>query len=247
MNSLAAQTPSEYLARLSATRVSGFTSQIVRGDPPDSLDWRNASFVPPVVNADLCASWPFAALVPMSHLYYQAQKQQQLFSAQNLIDCVTSNDGCGGGNVKNAWNYVIAAQDGRVPTNEVYPFVFPESEDCRFDSAKSLAVLRNAVAVGLGNETDLLISVATYGPVVVGIDAATPAFQLYQSGVFEDSHCSTIFVNHEMNVVGYGSYGDTPYWIVQNTWGASWGEAGYIRMIRGKNLCGIATYAVHAE
>ena len=45
-------------------------------------------------------------------------------------------------------------------------------------------------------------------------------------------------------VVGYGTdatLGD--YWIVRNTWGATWGDAGHIKMKRNVNLCGIREYA----
>lgn len=56
--------------------------------------------------------------------------------------------------------------------------------------------------------------------------------------------CSTQ-LDHGVAIVGYGTAKDgTKFWTVKNSWGAEWGEKGYIRMERGirakHGLCGIA-------
>ena len=77
--------------------------------------------------------------------------------------------------------------------------------------------------------------------VSIAIDAEGFKFQSYSSGVFEG--CAGTQLDHGVAAVGYGTDGGKPYWKVRNSWGASWGENGYIRMIRGEDACGILTSA----
>lgn len=42
-------------------------------------------------------------------------------SPQNLVDCVTENDGCGGGYMTNAFNYV--KNNKGIDSEEAYPYV----------------------------------------------------------------------------------------------------------------------------
>lgn len=50
-------------------------------------------------------------------------------------------------------------------------------------------------------------------------------------------------MNHAMIVVGYTK----DAWILKNWWGEHWGENGYMRLRRHKNLCGIANYVAYAK
>merc|ERR1711915_1075580 len=83
-----------------------------------------------------------------------------------------------------------------------------------------------------------LMSAVQQQPVSIAIEADKMAFQSYKSGILS-STCGTN-LDHGVLVVGYGTEGGKDYWKVKNSWGPTWGEEGFIRMVRGSNQCGIA-------
>ena len=91
-----------------------------------------------------------------------------------------------------------------------------------------------------GDEDALMVAVASR-PVSVAIEASQGTFQFYSSGIYT-SECNHN-LNHGVLTVGFGSDGGIDYWKVKNSWGATWGEGGYIRMQRGIGQCGIADAA----
>ncbi|KAB2612588.1 ervatamin-B-like [Pyrus ussuriensis x Pyrus communis] len=87
------------------------------------------------------------------------------------------------------------------------------------------------------HEKALLAAVA-HQPVSVAIDASGSDFQFYSSGVFTGT-CGTS-LDHGVTAVVDGMK-------LMGSWGAEWGEKGYIRMQRdvaaAEGLCGIAMSA----
>ncbi|XP_050088221.1 cathepsin K-like [Anopheles aquasalis] len=89
------------------------------------------------------------------------------------------------------------------------------------------------------NEEALAYALWKVGPLPVSLNAAPKSFQLYSTGIYDDeAACDNSKVNHAMLLIGYTK----EYWILKNWWG-SWGEEGYMKLARGKNLCGISNYA----
>jgi len=78
-------------------------------------------------------------------------------------------------------------------------------------------------------------------PISIAIEADQSSFQMYRSGVFKGP-CGTQ-LDHGVLLVGAGTDGGVDYWRVKNSWGASWGDNGYIRIIRGQNMCGLSNMA----
>jgi cathepsin X len=72
------------------------------------------------------------------------------------------------------------------------------------------------------------------GPIACLVDAY--GLITYAHGIITQAGGST---NHVVSVVGWGMEGSTKYWIVRNSWGASWGEFGFFRAKIGIDPLGL--------
>jgi len=205
----------------------------------DSLDWRTEGAVTPIKDQGQCGScWAFSATGSTEGAYFLAKDKLVSLSEQQLVDCSTANSGCDGGLMDYAFEWIID-NDG-ITDEASYPYT---AKDGTCKSGKtSKATISSYADVTSSNDVAFKKAV-NIGPLSVAIEADQSAFQFYSSGVFSGA-CGTS-LDHGVLVVGYGIDSD-PYYIVKNSWGTSWGEKGYMRMIdstTGKNKaageCGI--------
>jgi xylem cysteine proteinase len=206
--------------------------------PLDSVDWRSKGAVTPVKNQGQCGScWAFSTTGSVEGIAKVKQGTLPNLSEQQLVDCAGSsgNQGCNGGLMDYAFQWI--ASNG-ICSESDYPYV-ARDQQCK-KGCKSQLKIKGFQDVQQGSESALAAAIANQ-PVSVAIEADQSAFQFYSGGVFAAA-CGTQ-LDHGVLAVGYSSAGSQNYWIVKNSWGSSWGEQGYIRMIRGKNECGINNMA----
>ena len=220
--------------------------RLASGASPATVDWRLEGLESPVrVQGDCGGCFAFAATTVLE--YWDAKWRRgapRSISAQAAMDCTSGpgglNDGCEGGLMEDVFEY---AELHHLPYTEEDPYTGEEST-CRAGSVPDLV---GSYGVITGDEDPraedhIAWLVANYGPVAVGIDSRSDAFQNYAGGIFRASMCEND-IDHAVAIVGYAP----DYWIVKNSWGSTWGEDGYMRLERGTNACGISEYITYVR
>jgi len=216
---------------------------------PDSVDWSQQGAVSPVKNQGQCGScWAFSTVGSLEGRHQITTGKLQQFSEQQYVDCdkAFGDQGCNGGLMDNAFKYAMQAD---ICTEESYTYT-GKGGNCQASSC-SVGLTKGSVTgyKDVDKTEEALQEAVASGPVSVAVDAAT-IFQLYMGGIMNLPCGSTL--DHGVLAVGYGVENGKKYWKVKNSWGSSWGEHGYLRMLKGKSgagQCGIrqqASYPVVA-
>merc|ERR1712085_84549 len=214
-----------------------------------AVDWVTEGAVTPVKNQQQCGScWAFSTTGALEGALFIKNKKLVSLSEQELVDCAGSfgNQGCNGGLMDDGFKFLEADGDS---TEADYAYT-GKGGTCDSKKETTASGLKKAKITSYSDVTPKsctqMMAAVAKGPVSVAIEADQTGFQHYSTGVFSGT-CGTS-LDHGVLVVGYGTDGSSEYWKVKNSWGTTWGDAGYIRMTKscastGRQLLGGKTKA----
>lgn len=239
----------------------------------DSVDWDAKGKLTAVKNQASCGScWAFAAAAALESRYLikkgliAATNPSVDLAEQQLVDCVSSprtsttgaayaSGGCGGGWSQEALDY---ARKFNVTFETSYPYTATNgvcSQRVLTPTGGSATALKQSAPNPgyyqvMPNNVTAMKAAVRYTPTVFYFRVES-GFQLYSGGVYS-TPCTNTAINHAMLLYGYWTSilpGSTPYWMVKNSWGTSWGASGKAKILMqtspvvNAGLCTAHTYS----
>lgn len=191
---------------------------------------------------------------------YLAQKLADpgRLSFMYLLDCARDMDGCGGGALE-AVNHML---DGNGPPLWSFQPYTGVQGRCKKGPVAATAASAQMLGTSAGPSfKDVAYAIDVLHKPLTSVVAADNDFEDYDDGVFDS--CSSEQINHVIIINSYDcegpcdfdANGNLPggrgYYGVKNSWSATWGEAGYIRMKAtkkdGSRCNGIGSEALYYE
>jgi len=221
---------------------------------PKEVDWRDTrggqNFLEPVMDQGGCGScWAVSGnrMLTARHKIAQNMSDAIPWSISFPLYCSEFNQGCKGGygylNAK--WSEEVGLLPASCATYSTGDLGCQSmvNKTCVQELTRSKAQRWRASAsryLGgrqrLATEASLMRELHERGPIVVGLSGAQIGddFMYYAGGIYdgEEFEPKDKSGGHAVALVGYGEEDGEKYWTVQNSWGDSWGEDGYVRLSR---------------
>ena len=217
---------------------------------PSSYDWRNYGIVSLKESVSYATNWALTITSHLESLYAKNYGKQLDLSETMLLDCCINEDIFTVKLMEITFQWL---KKNGILLESDYPFKGIRST-CKFDATKSVMKiigykkLENYYSnITCADEEEMKQFLIDNGPLIVAFNSKP--LQTYSSGIIDlpESKCPKSGINHTGLLVGYGTANGIDYWIVKNTWGKVWGEAGYFRIRRGNGTCGINCQVISAK
>ena len=229
-------------------------------DLPKELSWVDS--LKPTKSQGNCGScYIFATLAMLQARLKIKHNEDVTLSVQHSVNCNFYNQGCDGGYpflVEKYANEYELVEESCLP---YYGYNGQCSESCDVSELEKTYYVKDYKFIGgsygKSNERDMMVEIMNNGPIVASFEP-TYDFMYYQSGIYHSVPAASWImsgekkpewekVDHSVLCFGWGEEDGEKFWILQNTWGATWGENGFFRIRRGTDESHIESLAEAAD
>lgn len=214
--------------------------------PPASYDARTKGFVPDVRDQGQCGScWDFSGTGVVDVAYavagFAGGANAWVMSEQYTMDC-GRNGGCNGDDNTTVLDW--AEQTGLPLAKDYAPYSARRGRcqlpaNVKLNKIDTWGYCDPNGGQGITSAAYIKASILQYGAVGCAV-AAGNGWDSYSGGVYQGS--GNRGINHDVMLVGWDdTKSRTPgktVWIMRNSWGTGWGEAGYMRIAEGADMIG---------
>jgi cathepsin B len=190
------------------------------------------------------SSYAFAASQTAAERLCINSKDQRLvkLSPQELISCDVANQGCKGGYLNSALDYM---RGKGLVDEQCFPYQ-ADSDTVKCDKVCPNPTSRERIEgyCILFGEEDIKKDIFKNGPVVAATQVHVD-FLTYKSGVYVKGDEVPRFSGFQaIKIIGWGIESGSEnepnkgnkYWLIQNSWGEDWGENGVAKVSMGQEL-----------
>ena len=232
---------------------------------PESLDWRNFQNIDYMVSfefqilSDKCnSSWAILVAASLSDrlkILRKGKSPDIQLSPQLLLSCSDACKGCSGGDAIESFKFI---SNNGIVDNQVYSYQSKGLDNGLI--CDELLKMNQCGNIQNCNDSDYyyefglksyekvsgvegMMKALQGGPIVCKI-LNDKSFMSYKTGIY-DRNAGESEDYAYVSIVGYGSESNTEYWIGRNAYGSEWGDKGYFRIIKGKNLLNIERFCAY--
>uniref|UniRef100_A0A8R1IP54 Pept_C1 domain-containing protein n=1 Tax=Caenorhabditis japonica TaxID=281687 RepID=A0A8R1IP54_CAEJA len=245
--------------------------EIIPEPLPDTFDardnWPECKSIKLIRNQATCGScWAFGAaeIISDRECIQSNATRQPIISVDDILSCCgeTCGLGCDGGYTIEAlrfWNHsgVVTGGDYGGDGCRPYPFTPCKKSPCaksatpicekkcqsgyetKYSSDKHFGSTSYYVTNTVGA---IKTEIYHNGPVEASFKVYADFYQ-YKSGIYKYTG-GKLVGGHAVKIIGWGNDNGVDYWLIANSWGTTFGEDGFFRMVRGTNECGIESNVV---
>lgn len=177
---------------------------------------------------------------------------------QVLISCSKKDLGCHGGTAHSAYAYAhneyltdetCSIYKGRGHDNGHECSPVTKCRNCNPHKPCFIPDQYYIYKVGdygkISGEEAMMQHIYQKGPIACGIAVPKDFYANYTGGIYRDT-TGAKHITHDISIVGYGVENGTKYWLGRNSWGETWGEGGFFKVVRGENNIAVETDCAYA-